>query len=345
MGGPHHFHLSLVKKICKELNWNLALVQRLPPPSLNPISELKMVYDLSKLPDADIYFIEGLQGTFYLARWLGIINKNKKTINIIAEPLFFLENPPNIKWWLLKNITFFKSLLSKALAKNSLNIIIGDMYIRILRREFKVKSYITIPVGIENRLYNALKQIKPDLRSNKIVIVANLLSKDRIKSKGIDLARMVMDKVIKINPKLKLEVIGDYLPEIRKKYETEYFRFLGFKKGGDLISALKDYSLALSLGYGDTFPAASLETMLAGIPTITSNKVGTSKVAKSASSHLVVNYFDVQDTVTKILNYFKLSLKEKKELSSKVRKVAMEYKESEIINKYIKLSTLQKFLE
>jgi glycosyltransferase involved in cell wall biosynthesis len=343
MGGPHYFHLSLVKKICKELNWTLALVQRLPPPSLNPISELKMVYDLSKLPDADIYFIEGLQGTFYLARWLGIINKNKKTINIIAEPLVFLEDPPNVKWRLLKNVPLLKSSLKKALNENSLNIIVGGMYTEILTKEFKIKSYIEIPAGIEDNQYNVLKEVKPNLKSNKIVIIASLLSKDRVKWKGIDFAREVMDKVTKINPNLKLEVIGDYLPEIKKEYETEYFKFLGFKK--DLTLILKEYSLALALGYGDPFPVASLETMLAGIPTITSNKIGTSKVAKIASKNLVVNYFDVQDATTKILNYFRLSLKEKRELSSKVRKVAMEYKESKIIDKYIKSSTLQKFLE
>jgi len=340
---PHHFHLSIARKICKEMNCTLRLIRRLPPPSLNPILEIKQLYDISKLPSADIYFIEGLQGTFYFARWLGIIDKNKKTINIIAEPLASLEDPPNVKWKLLKNVPLLQSLLKKALNENSLNIIIGRMYTEILTKEFKIKSYIEMPAGIEDNRYNALKKIKPNLKSNKIVIIANLLSKDRVKWKGIDFAREVMDKATKINPNLKLEVIGDYLPEIKRGYETEYFKFLGFKK--DLTLTLKEYSLALALGYGDAFNVAALETMLAGIPTITSNKIGASEVVKSVSSDLIVNYFDVQDATTKILNYFRLSLKEKRELSSKVRKVAMEYKESKIIDKYIKSSTLQKFLK
>jgi glycosyltransferase involved in cell wall biosynthesis len=340
---PHHFHLSIARKICKEMNCTLRLIRRLPPPSLNPISEIKQLYDISKLPSADIYFIEGLQGTFYLARWFGIIDKNKKTINIIAEPLIFLEDPSNIKWWLLKNITIFKSMLKKALKENSLNIIIGNMYIETFKKEFGINNYIGMPAGIADHLYNSLKKIRPNLSSNKIVILASLLSKDRIKWKGIDLARVIMDEVVKINPNLTLEVIGEYLPEIKREYETKYFRFVGFKR--NLVSSLKDYALALSLGYGDAFPVASLETMLAGIPTITSNKIGTSEIAKKASKDLIIDYFNPSDAVDKILNYFKLNLKKREKLSLKVRKVAMQYKESEIINKYIKLENLQNFLE
>ena len=340
---PHHFHLSIARKICKEKNYTLKLIRRLPPPSLNPVLEIKQLYGLSKLQSADIYFIEGLQGTFYLARWLGIIDKNKKTINIIAEPLIFLEDPPNVKWWLLKNIPIFKSMLKKALKENSLNIIVGNMYFETLKKEFGVDHYVGMPAGIADHLYISLKKIRPNLSSNKIVMLASLLSKDRIKWKGIDLARAIMDKVVKINPNLKLEVIGEYLPEIKEEYETEYFRFLGFKR--NLVSSLKDYALALSLGYGDAFPVASLETMLAGIPTITSNKIGTSEVAKKASKDLVIDYFNLSDAIDKILNYFKLDLKKREELSLKVRKVAIQYKESEIIDKYIKLENLQDFLE
>jgi glycosyltransferase involved in cell wall biosynthesis len=316
------------------------LIERLPPPELNPISEVRELNKMAKLPKADLYFCEGLQGTFYLARSFGVIPKSSKTINILAEPLAFLDFPQNAKWRLLRH-KFAKRLLSKYLNQNTLNIIIGSMYTKLLKNDFKIKNYIEMPAGINNLLFDKLVKIRPDLSSNKIVILASLTSPERVKWKGIDIARKAMDEIVKVAPKVKLEVIGEYLPEVKQEYETDYFRFLGFKK--DLKKELENYSLALSLGFGDAFPTASLETMLAGIPTITSNMIGTSKVAGKVDKEFVANYFDMQDITGKIERYLNLSLKEKEALSKKSGGVAKEFKSSKIINSYINKNTIKRY--
>ncbi|MEM4067738.1 MAG: hypothetical protein QXV17_12855 [Candidatus Micrarchaeaceae archaeon] len=239
---PNQFHLDLVKRICNVLNFELILIERLPPPTLNPILEIYQLIRLAKLPRADLYFCEGLQGTFYIARELGIINRDAKTVNIIAEPLLFLKDSPNIKWWLLSKLPILKRILGYFLQKNTLNIIIGDMYIKLLIKDFKINSYIKIPAGINDKLYNKLRNLKPNLKSNKVLILASLSSYDRIKWKGIDLARKALDEVVKVYPKVELEVIGYCLPEIKEQYSTKYFKFIGFKK--DLDKELGNYSLS-----------------------------------------------------------------------------------------------------
>ncbi|MEM4067739.1 MAG: hypothetical protein QXV17_12860 [Candidatus Micrarchaeaceae archaeon] len=77
--------------------------------------------------------------------------------------------------------------------------------------------------------------------------------------------------------------------------------------------------------------------MLAGIPTITSNLIGTSKIAKKVDKGLVVNYFKSSEVKKSILNYMNMSLKKKKRLSEKSRRAAEEFKSSRIIARHINM--------
>ena len=299
------------------------------------------VFSVKKPDSYDIVWVDGLHFTPIFMRKLGIINKNKKIVaHMGSHTLYFLYakqySPLNIKLhkWLFKNYDAFfceGQMAAELTAKISSN---------------HPKLYPTF-LGPTNERFPVLLNLKPNLDTKNIIVIAGGSSDFRIYYKGLDLMIKAFSVAFKEDRELKFYILGYWEEDQRKKllsgYSNEVAEALIFTGNvDDIENYLSNASLYLHCSRGDAFPTSTIEAMVAGLPTIVSEWTGTKEVVQKVSSDFIVK-LDENEIAKRILWYFNLTSSEKIKFSKNFRSIAQNYSEETAVVHY--KNTFDKFIQ
>jgi len=300
--GPHYSHVKMAETVTK--NFYSVKIKELGNIVSGIITAIFAPKDKNYL----------CEGTFYvpaLLRKFGLL-KRKKIITLIASPLaYYLASGKTRgikRWlvlWLLKEV---------------------DGIVAVSEFEYKlIKSIINKPIvtaypPMDQRLYSKLRKIKPNLNSHRIIFIGN--GPDWY-YKGIDLLIESFLKAKKEIPYLELYIIGKW--KIKPEWQVYGVHFLGNVKS--IIPYLKKSSLCVHLGRGEAFGLSVIEAMLAGVPAIVSEMTGSKEIVRQIGNKFVVK-LNSKEVSEKIVEYFNISLKEKRALSKKFKSLASKFNES-----------------
>lgn len=319
---PHYFHAALA---------NVLHADFYPAPKLRSergniitggLSILKAVFTLPR--DYDIYLCEGTYIIPVLAKKLGLLKKDAKIINILASPLLYY-----IKTGLVKGIR--KNFATNLLKEVDLFVCVGKMEEELLKEIIpyakSITTYTSIKPEIRKRLI-AKKKVVPNLNLHKILAIGT----NSAYYKGIDIVFEAFKVIKKWFPDAELNIIGN-MADLNKYVDCSYegVHCLGYVK--DLVKVIKESSLYIHMGRGDTFPASALEAMLGGLPVIVSDTTGTKEIVEGINKKLVIR-LNNNELADRLLWYFNLTDKEKLMLSRKVTNAAIKINEKIILAKF-----------
>ncbi len=291
----------------------------------------------NKIPsNYDVYVVEGTYIKPVLLKKLRVIKRDKKIITLFSDPrLFYLSTGKRFDFKNEKMVRY--SLWRSTIAKIFIQeidgaICIGD-FIESLFRQFNKKSpVLNIPGFIYREKIKPISEISPNLNNKRILFIGH---GPDYNVKGIDLLIEVFEDIKNKFHDAELYILGNW--KVRKEWLKEGIHFEGSK---DIIPYLKNSSLSIHLGRGESFGLNILESMLAGIPTMVSENTGAMQAIKKVDRGLILP-LRKETIVKKIEDYFKLSIKRKGELSRKSRKVAGDFNEERVLaafkNKFSKL--------
>jgi glycosyltransferase involved in cell wall biosynthesis len=320
--GPHPFHERLAKTVNADF---------LPVPHLsnNPNENLfkKLIriinFEINIPKGYDIYLCEG---TFVFPAFVRKFGFFKKAliINITADPLLYYLKAKKIR---AIGRFFFLSMLNEV---NSF-ICVGEMEKKLLLSFIpNAKTIIAYPFIVPNvsRMILKKSRIIPDLESHKILIIA----RNDAYYKGIDILIEAFQIIKNKYADAELKIVGNV--EVPNEYKSiKDVNFMGFCK--DILKIIKEASIYVHPGRGDAFSVSSIEAMLSGLPAIVSKDTGSSEVIIEINKHLVTT-LNPKDVAESIDWYFKLSYKQKLNLSKKVVISARRFNEKEMIAKFKK---------
>ena len=320
---PHYFHAALAKA----LNADFYPAPKLRSEKSNAViggaSITKAVFALPR--SYDIYFCEGTYIIPALAKKLGLLKKNTKIIDILASPLLYY-----IKTGVISGPR--RRFAINLLRAVDLFVCVGKMEEDLLKEILpNAKSIVThtyIKPDIRKSLISKNKS-KPDLKSHKILTVGT----NSAYYKGIDIAFEAFKIVKKRFSDAELDIVGN-MSDLDSYVNCRYKGVRCLKYVKNLVKEIKESSLYVHMGRGDTFPASSLEAMLGGLPVIVSDATGTKevvdKVDRNMISKLNANYL-----TNRIIRYFYLDQKEKEALSERFYKIGLKFDKDGIIKKFV----------
>lgn len=284
-----------------------------------------------KIPkNYDIYVFEGTYIKPILLKKLKMINKKSKIITLFSDPrLFYLKIGKMFDFKKEKMVRYplIRSIIAKKFIKELDGAIcIGDFSANLFRKFNKKSPIINIPAFVFKEKYKTLINIYPDLSKHNLLFIG--YGPD-YHVKGIDLLIEIFKEIKKEIPNVQLYVLGG-LWNVKKEWLAEGVHFEGVQ---DVVPYLKKSSLTIHLGRGESFGINVLESMLAGVPVIVSKYTGAKQIVEKADKKMVVD-LNKEKIINNILNYFNMPLKKKKELSKKLRKVAKEFNENDILKEF-----------
>lgn len=289
----------------------------------NPMNLIKSVLFLPK--GYDIYLSETVFIIPVIAKILHIIPQNSKIINISADPILYnlVNGIPNGL-----PAPVFKYLLHKV-----------DGFIMIGKWGFLLDKLgissprIEIAAAIDSTSYSKLIKIKKVNFNHKIIFVGNVIP-SRMKYKGLDIIINALNIIRKEYPDSTLMLTGN------SKLDRKYDGVVLTNYKSDISKIIGSASIAVNMGRGDTFPIGTLESMLAGVPTIVSTQTGTKSIVASVNKKFIAD-LDQNDLASKITYYFGLTKIKKIELSRKFKRAAIPYNTKNVLrnfkNKWAKL--------
>jgi len=309
---PHYAHAEMAKVLHADFYPAPKLKSESSNMLLGGLSILKAVFTLPK--NYDVYFCEGTYIIPALARKLGLLSKKAKIINILASPLLYYIKTGRIKGirkqfalWLLKEVDFFVS--------------IGRMEDEILKEILpNAKSIVTYPRPKKEVVTLLLKDERtPDLNSHKILTVGT----NSAYYKGIDILYKAFKMVKNRFPDAELLIVGK-IPDLSNYVdcENEGIYCLGYVD--NLINLIKNSSLYVHMGRGDTFPLSSIEAMLGGLPVIVSKWTGTKEIVNKVDNRLIIE-LNPKELANKIIWYFSLNNNKKTKLSIRSKEEAKSF--------------------
>jgi glycosyltransferase involved in cell wall biosynthesis len=317
---PHYVHEAMAKALNADFYPAPKLRSESSNILLGGLSIIKAVFTLPK--SYDIYFCEGTYIIPALARKIGLLRKDQKIINILASPLLFYIKTGVIKGirkkfalWLLKEVDLFVS--------------IGKMEDQILKEILPNAKSVIAYSFVRDEMIKKLIKIRPNLNSHKILTIGT----NSAYCKGIDIVFQAFKEIKKKFPDAELTIIGD-IPDLHKYVNCSYegVHCLGYVK--DITKYIKESSLYVHMGRGDTFPVSTLEAMLGGLPAIVSEWTGTREIVEKVDKKMVSKMF-VKDLANKINKYFSLTSKQRKDLSQKFYKESIPFNRTKIIGEFI----------
>lgn len=274
------------------------------------------------------YLIEGAYVLPSMLKKMSKISKSSKIIVLFADPrLYYLHKKIvfNKKKKKIQKMSLFRALLSKyALRKLSGAICEGKVNYDLFKQMCPKIPVEEVSPFVWDKTFKKMLKIKPNLNSKKILFVGN--GPDRY-CKGLNILLSIFKEIRKEDKSLELHIFGSHWG---KKHEKEKIFFHGKK---DISEYLQKFSLLVHLGQGEGFGINILESLLAGIPTIISDKTGAKNVVKNIDPTMVVplNKLKIKKAIE---NYFSYSLSKKKKISRKGRDVAKNFTEKKQLNNF-----------
>ena len=320
---PNYFHAKLAKVLHADFYPAPKLRSEKSNIIIGGLSILKAVFALPR--NYNIYFCEGTYIIPALAKRFGLLRKDAKIVNILASPLLYY-----MKTGIIKGIR--RNFAINLLKEVDLFVCIGKMEQDLLKEILpNAKSIVTYPfVRPETRKrLIAENNISPNLNGHKILVIGT----NSAYYKGIDLVFKAFKIIKKKFPDAELNIVGN-MSDLNRYVDCNYqgVHCLGYVK--ELVELIKESSLYVHMGRGDTFPASTLEAMLGGLPTIVSNATGTKEVIVTVNHKFAVEH-DINILSRSIIKYFNLDYKEKLLLSKRMSK-AFNLKDRSIISAFRK---------
>ena len=320
--GPHPFHKGLADSIGADYK---------NPPKLNTdnlfsylLSMIYLLWGGATLPDYDIYFCEGTYLFPAFAKMVGLIPKDKKIINLLADPmLYYLKTGvisglrKKVRLELLKEVNGF--------------VCVSKMEEELLKEYLPNANAITAyPYPSEERA-KALAAVVPDLTSFNILFIGN----GSRYSKGVDILLEAFAAVKEQWPGSQLNIVGnlDSKEPVGKYERMRGVNFLGYLDGVNLTAAMSGSSLYVHCGRGDAFALSVIEAMQAGLPAIVSRWTGSKEVVEKIDKRFVVD-LDSKFLAAAINIYFSMGISERKKVSIKARKFSMRFKKNKTLKKF-----------
>lgn len=319
-------------------------------------SKVKVTYLLNTVSNRQ-EFIDNLK-SFHLIKTLKegiksiyiLLNKNSKVIK------YLINSDAKI---IISTRYEFSKLLNKYGRKDTLKISeqhvydISDKYIEKLNKlknidylmpvsknlldEYKGKVHIKmqyIPLALNYYPKdNELSQV-----NNKNLIAIGRLDK----VKGFADLITIMDILVNKDSEIKLNIFGDG-PEkenlqelIKEKHLEKNIKLWGFKKYTFIKDYLKNSSLYLMTSFEESFGLVVIESMSYGIPCIAFDSAkGVLDVINENNGYLISNR-DIELYTKTILEYFELSSKDRKKISSEARLAATKYSFDNVQKEWLK---------
>jgi len=166
---------------------------------------------------------------------------------------------------------------------------------------------------ISDNNYSKLLKVRPNLESKKIIFI------------GYKRPNLRVDILIEAFKRTKKQISDLELYIIGRSHSKKLENIDGVHVTGwvdDIVPYVKESSLAIFPGYGQSFYIGVVETQLAGIPTFVSEFTG----AKDAvTNERFIRRMTVDSFVESILWYYNLPLRERKEYSEEVRRNTMNF--------------------
>ena len=289
---------------------------------------LNAKYLAKKYKDNDIFLVDNLHFTPVIMNWL---MRKRKTlvVHLGSHTLYFMVTKKfsPLNRWLHKfilsqyDVLIFEGLMAHEFASS------------VLKK--KLPFHFNTFLGVPSERFLSLKNIKPDLTSTVIIVVANGPAEFRAHYKGLDLMIEAFNIALQKNDQLKLLILGNWSADVVEKLvDTATKEKIHFKGN---VSSVEDYlvtaSLCLHCSRGDAFPTSTLETMMAGIPTVVSEWTGTKEVVEKIDIRFIVPN-DPEVIASRMLWYFGLSIEERLEISAKCRLTASAYTQENAVKHY-----------
>lgn len=234
-------------------------------------------------------------------------SKKKKFISLMGTftPYNILQGTySGFSSWLLKtSINQFDSIICiGSYQKGMISQIVQDNRIKI----YEIKN------GVSKERIDSLCNIKPKLNGNiHLIFIGDCQNISRMKIKGLDLTMKAFSLIQKSNPEAKLTLVGDInVPELLgeigfSKEQLNSVNFVGKTENIDIY--LSEANFYIHPARGEAWGIAVLEAMLAGLPTIVSNEIGTREIVNKFYPQLVSDLKD-EDLASRILQYLNLSI-------------------------------------
>jgi glycosyltransferase involved in cell wall biosynthesis len=247
----------------------------------------------------------------YAALHKRLYNKKLKIVELFASPKIFKvfnnETDP------------FSASLMKSLIKE----VDGFLPVSRMCADFLTKNGIDKPAEvvypyIKDEKYGPLEKNAFNPQSKTLVCVGG-----PVDYKGTDVAIKVFDKLAEADAGLKLRIVakgldGRYLETVKHR---DRITVGPIPSDEGYCTEVGASVAALHFGRYDTFPIATLETMLGGIPTFVSRWTGTKEVVGSVDKSFVLD-FDIDEAVGRVGKYLESSDAEKAGYSRKFKDAA-----------------------
>lgn len=272
-----------------------------------------------------VVLTESLRFVILPMRRLGRLGKRRKAVALICdETLYFL------------NTGYYKPSTQKAFLKllSSYDgfICMGKYQETLLRHAMPAGcKCATTFYGTPTHKIEALAEVKPDLASHNMLLIANGPGGFRTWYKGLDLMLEVFEKAKEVLPDLTFTIVGNWSQETRDDVlmkncprHAGSVRFVD--QLVDLTPELKRAGLYFHCARGEGWGISINEAMAAGLPAIVSTQTGAAEVVAKVSGHLITG-LEPEEIMNKIVWYFSLSLAERHELSARGRVAIADYTE------------------
>ena len=166
----------------------------------------------------DVFFTQEPYFMVGLMRWLGLIRSDQKLISLMdTHTLYFLLNDRYSKSTFEAN--------KKLYSIYDAFICVGEFQKKLLY-QFLGDDYkgpvFTVFNGVNNKRFDLLKPIKPNLESNNIIFIGAIPSEGRVWYKGIDLMLESFGIIKKHLPDLTLTIIGEYNAALKNNLVEKY---------------------------------------------------------------------------------------------------------------------------
>lgn len=260
-----------------------------------------------------IYFAECIRFPLYFRRKWGLALRKKFIVLVDDETPYFLYSGQYSKrtaHYLVKFLSSCDGIIT-----------VGEMqkkYLQHVLPHFKGEIKVCYNPILGDR-FQHLKQLKVNLASNQILIIANGPTALRMTYKGLDLMIKGFEKTLQYNPQCTLAIAGVWYPEIMKELSqsvpesvAERIHFLG--EINDLYPHIEQSALCWHLSRGEAWGVSVTECMLAGLPVIVSDVTGSSEMLDDANQWMKIKC-DSNELAATTANYFSLSAEEKKHMA------------------------------
>lgn len=256
-------------------------------------------------------------------------SKNQKFIvHLGSHTLYFLYT----KKFNFLNLWIHKWALSRYDALICEGKMSSELALNILGK--KCPPVFTTFIGPLNERVEVLNKLSPELREPHIIIIASGPSDFRFFYKGMDLMLTAFNKLYQQNSDFKLTIMGNWDLNAIKKHLDPHMEI---GKNVILESTVTDIeryaqiinrsSLCLHVARGDAFPTSTLETMVAGLPTLVSEYTGTKQIVEKVDTNFICK-LEVDDIVKSVLWYFSKENSKRIEQAQKFREAVSFYTES-----------------